>query len=212
LLHFFVIYFFYSNVLLTTMTHKNLFFLSTSNVLYLLHNQNSKMLVYKRTTEHIAKNRTTASKIANQIKIKKNHQSVYSTLKYSYVSFLRIIWKNIKTTFHIFSFIIQKNDMFYNINYSLKTWATPLNIMFRLAWVKKHNKPTMWIRYINCQKRFFIVWRWLAILYKFFLVIHKNFLGSFLALWEEFFCKPISLSKIAFLKVKVYKIYLFKLY
>ena len=194
------------------MIHKNIFYFVSVDTLYLLHKQNSRKLVCSKTTDHLSQNPTVALKISNQIKFKKNHQSLYSSLKFSYITFLRITWKHIRSTFHIFSFIIQKDDMFYNVNYALRTWATPLNIIFRLAWVKKRNKPTMWIRYITLKRRLFLVWRWLAVLCKFYFIIQKNFLGSFLSLWEEFFCKPVSLSKISHLKLRVYKIYLYKLY
>jgi len=187
------------------------YFFSLKSIFFLKEQMEPK-LTCKQQYLFLTKNLLIEKRINNTLSIKKNYKSNYKALKRSYYFFLQNLVLKPMSVFSLFFFLLQKDLMYNNLSYSLYFWGKPLNILFRMDWVKKNNNAVMWIRYIKFKRRFLLIWRWLAILFKFYKITFSNRLTTFFFLWKTFFLKSVKTSKLNLIKLRVYKIYLYKLY
>ena len=91
----------------------------STKALYFLKNQNEPKPVYKKHTLHLTKNLLLKKKIANNCVNHKTHKKFFITLKNSYYSFLQNLYKNQNSIFSLFFFIIQKDLMYNDFDYSI---------------------------------------------------------------------------------------------
>mgnify|MGYP003686823207 CR=1 FL=1 len=194
------------------MLHKYNFCFSSSIHLYCIKLRLGHKLTLKENLIHINQSQLPTNKISNIVQKKKKHHHLSKIISFSYNMLLYMCWDNVHTLFNSFTFFIQKNDMFMNLNYVLLTWVKPLNIIFRMERVKQKYFSTLWIRYVKRSRRNFLIWRWLSFLLNFYFVLYGSLSISFYSLFKELLFKPISFNKMTTMKLRAYKIYLYKLY
>lgn len=184
------------------------------NTLFFIKKYTSPRISLKESLNHLQFNILPNKKLSRIISKNNTHLSRLREVNLSYMLFLQNLKEKEKktSTFILFLFLLEKDIMYNLLDYALFFWSKPLNILFRLEWVSKRGKPTVWIRYISSKRRFLLVWRWLSLTVRLLNISYNNFLISFFSLWELFFLNPIATSKINLAKLRVYKVYMYKLY
>lgn len=174
--------------------------------------QQANKLCLKNKYKFLLYQVTPLLRVNNTLMMRGNFKLIFYKLNFSYNFFLDLVEEKKISIYSLFFFTLDRDLMFYNLDYALFSWGSLINTLFKLDKIKIRKNYKLWVRYILPLRRYLLVWRWLGTLCRFLNINFNSIFLSFVSLWHEFFLQPVSYSKLNKLKIFTYKVYLYKLY